>query len=121
MAFDLGAVVAHIKADVSDFQSGIKKVTSQANGFVDTMKSVGTQAAIFTGVAAAGIGVFLKDSSAAANEFNKAMTTLDIIAGRFGESGAKAQQSAKTRKRVAHWRWSGCKQSTKPAQIWFKP
>lgn len=94
MAFNLGSVVAHIKADISDFQEGIDKVSKQTSSLKDMFKSVGNQAAIFTAVAGAGMAVFLDKSSDAANEFNKAMTTLDIIAERFGESGEKAQESA---------------------------
>jgi len=102
MAFDVGAVVAHIKADVSNFQKGIKQATELTSGFsgklqqvTDGIANFGKKAALVAGAAAAGFGLFLKSSVDEANQFNKAMTTLDIIAGRFGVSGQEAQDAAK--------------------------
>ena len=101
MAFDAGAVVAHIKADLTDFKKGIAEAKQEATGFGGHLKQVGSgladlgkQAAVVTAVVGGGLALFLRESSQEANNFTKAMTTLDIIAGRFGQSGAKAQQTA---------------------------
>lgn len=101
MAFEVGSVIARIKADVSDFQEGMKKAKSEVSAFQtgmskvgDTITTIGKQAAVLTAVAGAGLTAFLKDSSEEANNFSRAMTTLDIIAGRFGVSGQEAQQAA---------------------------
>jgi len=102
MAFNVGSVVAKITADVSEFQEGIKKAKADVSSFGDgvgkvvgKIQDIGRAASVLTGVAGAGLAFFLKDSAEQAAEFTKAMTTLDIIAERFGESGEKAQQSAK--------------------------
>lgn len=101
MAFEVGSVIARIKADVSDFQEGMKKAKSEVSAFQtgmskvgDTITTIGKQAAVLTAVTGAGLTAFLKDSSEEANNFSRAMTTLDIIAGRFGVSGQEAQQAA---------------------------
>ena len=33
MAFDIGSVVAHVKADISDFTKGMTEVEKQVGGF----------------------------------------------------------------------------------------
>lgn len=79
---------------------GIDDTTKKLDGFGGTLQKIGTIAA---GLGLANLGSqmvgnmkqFLSDASQEANNFQKAMTTLDIIAGRFGESGEKAQSSAK--------------------------
>jgi phage-related protein len=79
---------------------GLQDTEKQLTGFGGTMQKIGTIAA---GMGLANLGSqmvgnlkqFLGESSQAANDLAKAMTTLDIIAPRFGESGAKAQESAK--------------------------
>ena len=104
MAFDLGAVIAHIKADVSGFQDGIKKVKQGTEDLEKTTNSTTDKLVGLAKKAAAAfvafqvgskIASFLGEASEAASELEKAMITLDIIAGRFGESGQKAQESAK--------------------------
>ena len=80
---------------------GIDDASKKVDGFGGVLQKIGTIAA---GIGLANIGSqmvgnlkqFLGDASQEANNFQKAMTTLDIIAGRFGESGAKAQASAKS-------------------------
>lgn len=100
MAFDAGSIVAHLKADTTNFSEGLKKAKAGTDdmktGFASMGKLVtGVVGAIGAAVAAVGVVNFLKDSTEEAANFEKAMVTLDIIAGRFGESGAKAQEVAK--------------------------
>lgn len=78
---------------------GIDEASKKVTGFGGTLQKIGSIAA---GIGLANIGSqmvgnvkqFLGDASQEASNFAKAMTTLDIIAGRFGESGEKAQQTA---------------------------
>lgn len=78
---------------------GIDDATKKVDGFGGTLQKIGSIAA---GIGLANIGSqmvgnlkqFLGDASQEATNFTKAMTTLDIIAGRFGESGQEAQQAA---------------------------
>lgn len=78
---------------------GMQTAEKGLEGLGGTLQKIGTIAA---GIGLANIGSqmvgnlkqFLGDASQEASNFQKAMTTLDIIAGRFGESGEKAQQSA---------------------------
>lgn len=78
---------------------GVDDASKKLDGFGGTLQKIGTIAA---GIGLANLGAqfldfgkkFLADASAEANNFSKAMTTLDIIAGRFGESGDKAQKTA---------------------------
>jgi len=99
MAFDIGSVVAHIKADVSDFEKGINSVKKQTANLSSSFMSASKTAAVFAGVigTAAGVGLtaFLKDSSEEANNFSKSMTTLEIISGRFGVKAEDAKKAAK--------------------------
>lgn len=84
------------KSDGKGIQDAEKKLT----GFGGTLQKIGTIAA---GIGLANLGQqfltfgkeFLASASQEATNFTKAMTTLDIIAGRFGESGQKAQEAAK--------------------------
>lgn len=102
MAFDLGSVIAHVKADITDFQNGINKAKGITDGFKsnlnkldDALSGIRTTATIVGGIAIGGLSVFLKDASQEAANFEKAMVTLDIISGRFGVSADKAKISAK--------------------------
>jgi hypothetical protein len=101
MAFNVGSVVAEITADVSGFQKGIKTVENEASGLGDKIKgataAVGAfavKASILSGIVGAGLILFLKNSSQEAMNFEKSLTTLDIIAGRFGVSGQDAAKAA---------------------------
>ena len=61
MAFDLGAVIAHVKADISDFQTGINKAKGITDGFKSGIGSLTSAAEDFTkkfmfGAGIAGVG-----------------------------------------------------------------
>jgi tape measure domain-containing protein len=73
MAFELGAIVAKIKADISDFQSGMAKVSESTSGFRDGLAELGKQAAVFTAAVGAGFTLVAKQAleSAAAFEQNR--------------------------------------------------
>lgn len=79
---------------------GVDDATKKINGFGGSLQKIGQIAA---GIGLANLGSqmvgnikqFLGEASQEANNFQKAMTTLDIIAGRFGESGLEAQNAAK--------------------------
>lgn len=95
--FDLGSVVAHIKADVTGFQEGMQSAQKGLSNFKDklgdfgqNMQVAGAKMSLF----AAPVALFFKDASQQAIELERSLTTLDIIAGRFGVSGDKAKQSA---------------------------
>lgn len=80
---------------------GIDDASKKVEGFGGVLQKMGTIAA---GIGLANIGAemvgnlkqFLGDASQEASNFSKAMITLDIIAGRFGESGQKAQATAES-------------------------
>jgi hypothetical protein len=61
MAFDVGAVVAHIKADVTDFKNGINTAKDQVGGLGNTMNSVadGIKTSLMVASAAAAAGMVL--------------------------------------------------------------
>lgn len=100
MAFDVGSVIAHIKADTSNFEKGINSAKSATGSLKTGIGEMSAAAfklsAALTGVAAVGTVAFLKSASKEASEFEKAMITLEIIAGRFGESAADAKKQAQT-------------------------
>lgn len=120
---NVGEVIAKFKADITNFQQGVNSVKNSMSNLGSGFKSFGTGVqSVFSSVgkgivssigtaiqqaqmvavgALAIIGFnlskvtgFFSDASQEAESFAKAMTTLDIIAGRFGESGAKAQKVA---------------------------
>ena len=99
MAFDIGSVVDHIKADVTDFEKGINSVKKQTANLSSSFMSASKTAAVFAGVigtaGAVGLTAFLKDASEEANNFSKSMTTLEIISGRFGVKAEDAKKAAK--------------------------
>lgn len=101
MAFDVGSIVAELKADTTNFNKGIESAQEKTKSLGGTISKIGSsfaefgkQAAVFSTIAGIGIGAFLKSSSDEANNFQKAMTTLDIISQKFGVSGDKAKQTA---------------------------
>lgn len=101
MAFDVGSIVAKITADISNFQAGMKQVSQSADSFGDKVKNLGDGLAdmgrkmsIVSAVVGGGLTVFLKSASEEANNLERAMTTLDIISGRFGVSGEAAKKAA---------------------------
>lgn len=86
MAFNVGAVVAEIKADISNFELGMAKVKSSVSGLGDIASNVSShianasrQAMIFTGVIGAGLAVVGKvalDGAAKFEQYQIAFTTL---------------------------------------------
>jgi len=86
MAFDVGSVKAKIEADITNFQQGIREAKAEVNGFQaglsnagNAIASFGMQAAIFTGIAAAGVGMVTKKAIDMAGQFEQseiAFTTL---------------------------------------------
>ncbi len=86
MAFEVGSVVARIKADITDFEKGIDNAKDQANGFGDHLQKIGAgiadfgkQAAIFTSVVGVGFAFFAKSSIDAYNESEKVTAQLDAV------------------------------------------
>lgn len=86
MAFDVGSVVAHVKADLTDFINGMNQAKSQVNGFSSHLGSMGSaiadfgkQAAVFAGVVGAGLTVAGKmaiDYAGKYEQYQIAFTTL---------------------------------------------
>lgn len=90
--YDIGSVVAKIKADTTDFQDGIKEVTNKTNAFGSVLGKIG-------GVIAAAFAVqkivdFGKQASQEAMNLEKALISLEIISGKFGVSADSAKESA---------------------------
>lgn len=103
MAFEIGSVIARIDADISGFKKGIGEAESSVqtfskkiDSFGGTLKNLGQKLALTSAVVGGGLAVFLKDASEEAVNFEKAMITLEIIAGRFGVSGDKAKEAAQS-------------------------
>lgn len=106
--FDLGSVVAHIKADVTNFKEGINTVKKEVTGLSSTFAGIGTdiknfgrQATIFTGVVGAGVAVFGKKSVEAFNEAERAMTqTQAVLKSTGGVAGVTAEHITKLSKAI---------------------
>lgn len=84
MAFDIGSVVAHVKADVTDFEKGLNSAKEKAQHFGQTLGGIGNavsdfskQAAVFTGIVGAGFIAFAKASVDASNEAETAQAQLE--------------------------------------------
>lgn len=84
--FDVGSVVAHITADIGDFKKKMGDAQNAADNFGkglgsvgNALKGVGQQAAIFSGIVAAGVVVFGKQSVDAFNESEAAVTQLRAV------------------------------------------
>lgn len=85
-AYNVGAVVAEIKADLTDFKKGMSEAKEQTSSLKsalsnvgDSIVSFGKQAAVFTGVLGAGLGIASKyaiDGAAKFEQYQVAFTTL---------------------------------------------
>lgn len=98
--FDVGSVVAHVKADVTDFKKGMQTARNDVGGLKDGVGGLNAVFGKFIAIAGAYIGTqqlisFFKSSSEEANNFARSMTTLEIISGRFGVNAKEAQEAAK--------------------------
>lgn len=101
MAFDVGSVVAHIKADLTDFNNGMNEAKNKANGFAshlqgvgDSIAGFGKQAAIFTGVIAGGIGALSLKGIKTAAEYERLETAFQTVTG-SADDAAKAMATVK--------------------------
>lgn len=82
MAFEVGSIVARIKADVSDFKAGVKDAQDHARGLGDRMEAArGGSMALLGGVTAvaAGITAFGAASFGAFNEANRRAVELETL------------------------------------------
>lgn len=86
--FDLGSVVAHIKADLTDFKAGLSEAKSQADDFGNKTSEVGTnikdmteKAALFTEVLAAGVAEVAKEMIGVASQFEQTQTSFGTLLG----------------------------------------
>lgn len=82
--FDLGSVVAHIKADLTGFKEGVEQAQKQAKNLGDSFQGIGqniqqvaNQAALFTGAVAVGLVAFGKKSVDAYNDAQLAEAQLE--------------------------------------------
>lgn len=101
MAFDLGSVIAKIELNTAEFQKNLDKAEQGVQGFSSKMENLGqklTSLGKNVSVVSAAVGVpftlFMKDASKEAINLERALTTLDIISGRFGVSGEEAKKAA---------------------------
>lgn len=86
MAFDVGSVVAHIKADLSNFENGMKQADASISRFKGGMEAVGNaistvgkQAAVMTGLVAAGVGVIVKNSIDTAGQLEQTQIAFNTL------------------------------------------
>lgn len=101
MAFDLGSVIAKVELDTAEFQKNLSKAEQGVQSFASKMEGLGqkiTSIGKNVSVVSAAVGIpftlFMKDASKEAINLERALTTLDIISGRFGVSGEEAKQAA---------------------------
>lgn len=103
MSFNIGDLVAKVKLDITQLKAGIetaktntKKLTTSTDKLTDGLKKMAKQALIAFGAYQIGTKAiqFLKSSVQAANEYQKAMITLEIISSKFGVSADDAKASA---------------------------
>lgn len=90
MAFDAGSVVAHIRADVSDFENGMNRARGQVNGLSGSVGKAGTimKGALVAGTVAAAAGVALlgKSSVEAAADFEQTKISFEVMLGSAGKA-----------------------------------
>lgn len=81
MAFNVGSVVAHITADISDFKNKMGQVEKSANGLSTTLSKIGKIGAV-AAVAAAGVGAKLvKDAIDQAAAFEQTSVAFETMIG----------------------------------------
>lgn len=91
MAFELGSIIARIKADTSDFKKGMEDTRKEGGKFSGAMGAVATGAkvlagaALVAGTAVAGIGVFGVKSAAGLESTHAAFTTMLKDAGKASD------------------------------------
>ncbi|MBU1110779.1 hypothetical protein KKB83_04125 [Patescibacteria group bacterium] len=90
--FEIGSAVAKIKADTSDFQKGIGEISGSTSKLGSLMTKLG--GVIAGAFAISKIVDFGKQASLEASNFERAMISLDIIAGKFGVSADVAKEKA---------------------------
>jgi hypothetical protein len=109
-AFDLGAVVAHIKADLSDFNAGMSEAKQEMSGFGSTVADVGgainsfaKQASVVSAIAAGAIAIVGKNALDSAQMFQEARLAFNTMLGDekkaadlMSQLSAEAQKSAFT-------------------------
>lgn len=86
MAFDIGAVIAKVDADISGFTDGMNEAQKKASGFGQKLQNIGSsvadfgkQAALFTGVATAAIVAFGKSSVDSYNASQEAAIQMGTV------------------------------------------
>lgn len=98
MAFSIGAVVATLKANVTDFKAGMEQAKASLAKFKDSIKAVTDQLntlALAGGVVLAGIVKGFSSAIKAANQYQAALTGLSTVAKAFGVNQEAANDAAK--------------------------
>lgn len=99
MAFDLGSIITHLKADTSNFKKGItdaKKSTGDLKSSVSSLSSFVTKAAATMGIAMGGAALVngIKSAVTASNQLTNALLGLTTVARAMGQDVDKAKQAA---------------------------
>lgn len=88
MAFDVGAAIAHIQADLSNFTQGIGQAKEEAaslgeniTGTMDSIRGFAEQAGIAVGIQAAGLGLMGKEMVDVAASFEQTQTSFGTLLG----------------------------------------
>lgn len=91
MAFELGAIIARIKADTTDFKKGIDQAKSQLGGFNDAMgKSVSSAKTVAAGMVAVGaaVGGIVGFAVKSAASLEQTRTSFETMLGSGEKAGA---------------------------------
>lgn len=99
MAFDLGAIVTHLKADTSQFKQGIQtaqKSTGDLKNSMTSLSSFVTKAAGVMGIALGGAAIVngIKSAVNASNQLQNAMLGLQTVARAMGQDIDGATKAA---------------------------